>query len=146
MSNAITTYPITFSCGSSVATLSELVEIKDFPDLGGAPEMLEKTTMKDHAQTYKKGIQSMSALEFTANYNLDDYRKVMESANTHQLYCLEFGEDGIDGKFYWWGEHTAWIVGAGVNAIVDMRISCAPSTPVEEGTAPDDPYSESIGS
>lgn len=139
MSDAVTTYPVTLKCGADTLTLEELVEIKEFPDLGGEPEMLPKTTMKDKTDTYKMGIQSLSALEFLANYNKTDYTSVMAKANTHQLYCLELGTDGADGKFFWWGEHTAWPVGTGVKSIIDMRIACAPSTDVQEGTAPDDP-------
>lgn len=139
MSDAVTTYPVTFKCGADELTLAELVEIKEFPDLGGAPEMLEKTTMKDSMQTYKMGIQSLPALEFVANHNKADYDAVKAKANIHQLYCLEFGVDGAEGKFFWWGEHTAWLAGTGTGSLVDMRISCAPSTAVVEGTAPADP-------
>lgn len=139
MSDAIKTYPVTLKCGADASTLAELVEIKEFPDLGGAPDMLEKTTMKDSMQTYVMGIQSLSALEFVANYNKADYDAVKAKANTHQLYCLEFGTAGADGQFFWWGEHTAWPVGTGTNSIVDMRIACAPSTAVAEGVVPEDP-------
>ena len=54
--------------GSSGDTYEKLVDIKDFPDLAGAPEMLETTTLSDPMQTYIPGIQS-DALEFTANYS-----------------------------------------------------------------------------
>lgn len=139
MSDAVTTYPVTLKCGSSQATLAELAEIKDFSDLGGAPEMLDKSTMKDKTKTFKKGIQSASAIDFTVNYNLPDYQKVKAAADTHQLYCLEFGEGGVDGVHYWWGEHSAWLAGGAVNAIVDIKISCAPATEVLEGVVPEDP-------
>lgn len=56
-------------------TWSKLVDIKDFPDLGGAPEMLETTTLSDGAQTYIPGIQSQDALEFTANYHYYGYSR-----------------------------------------------------------------------
>jgi len=139
MSDAVITYPITLKYGANQSTLKELVEIKNFPDLGGAPEMLEKTTTKDKTKTYKMGIQSLSALEFTANYYLPDYQKVKAAAGTHQLYCLEIGESGADGIFYWWGEHEAWPVGTGTNAIIDMKINCAPASEIAEGIVPADP-------
>ena len=46
----------------------KLIDIKEFPDLGGDPEMLETTTLSDNMQTYIAGIQSLDALSFTANY------------------------------------------------------------------------------
>ena len=35
---------------------SKLIDIKDFPDLGGSPEMLETTTLSDNMQTNIPGI------------------------------------------------------------------------------------------
>ena len=34
---------------------SKLIDIKEFPDLGGEPEMLETTTLSDNMQTYIAG-------------------------------------------------------------------------------------------
>lgn len=51
-------------------TYEKLVDIKDFPDLGGAPEMLDITTLSDPMSTFIPGIQSLDALEFTTNYDL----------------------------------------------------------------------------
>ena len=52
---------------------SKLIDIKEFPDLGGEPEMLETTTLSDNMQTYIAGIQSLDGLSFTANYTLTDF-------------------------------------------------------------------------
>ena len=59
---------------ASGGTYTKLVDIKEFPDLGGDPEMLETTTLSDKMQTYIAGIQSMDGLSFTANYTLTDYK------------------------------------------------------------------------
>ena len=53
---------------------SKLIDIKEFPDLGGEPEMLETTTLSDNMQTYIAGIQSLDGLSFTANYTLADFQ------------------------------------------------------------------------
>ena len=71
---AISTYKI-FLMMKKDASYEKLIDIKDFPDLGGAPEMLETTTLSDKMQTYIPGIQSLDALEFTANYTKDDFEK-----------------------------------------------------------------------
>jgi hypothetical protein len=125
---AISTQGVTLKWGASSAALTKVIDIKDFPDLGGAPELLETTTLSDAAQTYINGIQSMSAMEFTANYTKAAYEDVLEDANTPMYYSLEFGEAGAEGKFKWQGEHAVWVVGAGVNAVTEMKISIAPST------------------
>lgn len=127
---AISTYLITLKQGASAAALTKLCEIKDFPSLGGAPELLETTTLNDAAQTYINGIQSMSAMEFSANYTKADYTTIKATEKTPGFYALEFGEGGADGIFEWEGEHAVWVDGAGVNAVVPMKISIAPSTVV----------------
>lgn len=125
---AISTYGVTLKWGISAETLTKAIDVKDFPDLGGAPELLETTTLSDAAQTYINGIQSMSAMEFTANYTKSDYEAVLADANKKLYYALEFGTAGSEGIFEWQGEHDVWVVGAGVNAVTEMKISIAPST------------------
>ena len=51
------------------STYEKLCDIKDFPDLGGEPEMLETTTLSDPVQTFIMGIQSSDSMAFTMNYN-----------------------------------------------------------------------------
>lgn len=125
---AISTYGVTLKWGTDALTMTKEIDIKDFPDLGGAPELLETTTLSDAAQTYINGIQSLSAMEFTANYTKADYEAVLADANKKLYYALEFGASGSEGIFEWQGEHAAWVVGAGVNAVTEMKISIAPST------------------
>lgn len=68
---AISTYKIfLMQSADGKSTWEKLIDIKDFPDLGGTPEMLETTTLSDSMQTYIPGIQSLDALEFTSNYTL----------------------------------------------------------------------------
>ena len=125
---AITTYGMTLKWGTDPKSLTKKVDIKDFPDLGGAPELRETTTLSDPAQTFILGIQSMDSMEFTANYTKSDYQAVLADANKKLYYALEFGIDGSEGVFEWQGEHTVWVTGAGVNDVVEMKIGIAPST------------------
>ena len=62
---AISTYGVTLKWGASASAVTKEVDIKDFPDLGGAPEMLETTTLSDAIQTYILGIQSNSSMELS---------------------------------------------------------------------------------
>ena len=133
---AISTQGVTLKWGTSAASLTKVVDIKDFPDLGGAPEMLETTTLSDNIQTYIMGIQGSDMMEFTCNYTKADFENVMRDANKDLYYALEFGSNGSEGIFEWQGQHTAWVVGAGVNAVTEFKIGIAPSTKPKLKTTP----------
>ncbi len=139
---AISTYKI-FLMKKSGETWSKLIDIKDFPDLGGSPELLETTTLSDSMQTYIPGIQSLDALEFTANYNLADYTALKAMEGTETDFAVWFGgtesggtltPTGSDGKFEFTGSLSVFASGGGVNEVVDMTITIAPSTPITMGS------------
>ena len=72
---AISTYKVfLMKKGDTGDTWSKLVDIKEFPDLGGEPEMLETTTLSDNMQTYIAGIQSLDGLSFSANYDMTTFK------------------------------------------------------------------------
>ena len=136
---AISTYKIFLMMKSEGSTYQKLVDIKDFPDLGGAPEMLETTTLSDKMQTYIPGIQSLDALEFTANYTKTDFTTLKALEGQEKEFAVWFGAsdsgatltpDGSDGKFEFKGQLSVFPVGGGVNEVVDMTITIAPSTPI----------------
>lgn len=119
----------------------KLIDIKSFPDLGGAPEMLETTTLSDNMQTYIAGIQSLDSLKFEANYTLADYDKLKELFGKTEKYAVWFGgtgdgssltPTGDDGKYKFDGQLSAYAVGGGVNEVVNMNVTIAPSTPIEQ--------------
>lgn len=122
---AISTQGVTLKWGTSAAALTKTVDIKDFPDLGGAPEVLETTTLSDEIQTYIMGIQGSDMMEFTCNYTKANFQAVMDDADKDLYYALDFG---TEGTFAWQGQHSAWVVGAGVNAVTEFKIGIAPST------------------
>lgn len=140
---AISTYKI-FLMQKVSDAYQKLIDIKDFPDLGGAPEMLETTTLSDKMQTYIPGIQSLDALEFTANYTKDDFMKLKALEGVEHDYAVWFGgteeagvltPTGTDGKFEFKGQLSAFPVGGGVNEVVDMTVTIAPSTPINMAEA-----------
>jgi len=133
---AISTYKV-FLMKKTGNSYEKLVDIKDFPDLGGAPEMLETTTLSDGAQTYIPGIQSQEALEFTANYTKADFDTLKALEGQDVDFAVWLGgtvaagvatPTGSDGKFEFKGQLSVFVVGGGVNEVVDMTISIAPST------------------
>lgn len=129
---AISTYGISLMFKETAeSTYAKLIDIKDFPDLGGAPEMLETTTLSDNMQTYIPGIQTLDALEFNANYSLADFKKIKNMEGKDYEFAVWFGADGVDGKFKFTGRISAFPTGGGVNEVVGLTISIAPSTPIE---------------
>lgn len=133
---AISTYKI-FLMKKGTTAFEKLIDIKEFPDLGGAPEMLETTTLSDKMQTYIPGIQSLDSLEFTANYTLADYKKLKALEGEDAEYAVWFGgtesgetvtPTGSDGKFKFNGSLSVYAGGGGTNEVVDMTITIAPSS------------------
>lgn len=116
----------------------KLIDIKEFPDLGGAPERLQTTTLSDKAHTYIAGIQDTEDLTFTANYTLTDFQAVNEYYDgTEYDWAVWLGgtesgatltPDGTDGKFEFKGMLSCYVNGGGVNEVVDMTITLTPST------------------
>ena len=136
---AISTYKIFLMSSTDGSTYTKLIDIKSFPDLGGAPEMLETTTLSDAMQTYIPGIQSLDALEFEANYTKEDFAKLKALEGKAQQYAVWFGgtgegetltPTGSDGKFKFKGYLSVYPVGSGANEVVNMNINIAPSTPI----------------
>jgi hypothetical protein len=128
---AISTYGITLMHKATGGTYEKLIDIKDFPDLGGAPEMLETTSLSDSMQTYIEGIQSSDALEFTANYTKEDYTKCNALKGKKEGYAVYFGEEGVEGIFEFDGYLSARVNGGGVNEVVGMTISIAPASEIK---------------
>ncbi len=138
---AISTYKV-FLMKKGDTAYEKLVDIKDFPDLGGSPEMLETTTLSDKMQTYIPGIQSLDALEFNANYTKEDYTKLKALEDQELDLSVWFGgtetkgtltPNGSDGKFNFKGYVSVFVVGGGTNEVVGMTVAVAPSTSITVG-------------
>lgn len=138
---AISTYKVFLMHKASDAdAYAKLIDIKEFPDLGGEPEMLETTTLSDKMQTYIAGIQSLEGLSFTANYDKADFASLKALEGKQEQFAVWFGgteaggvvtPDGSNGKFSFKGELSVYPVGGGVNEVVDMNITIAPSTVID---------------
>lgn len=137
---AISTYKVFLMKKDTQGTYEKVVDIKDFPDLGGTPEMLDTTTLSDRMKTSIPGIQSLDALEFTANYTKEDFKKVYALRDKEEEYAVWIGgtekpgsvtPTGEDGKYEFKGKLDVYVKGGGVNEVVDMVITIGASTPVD---------------
>lgn len=121
----INTYNTKLAMGSTQYGLAKRVAIKNFPDIGNAPDLLETTTLEDAMQTFILGITKNSAMEFTVNFTKAEYVAVAADAGTNMYYALSFGDNSV---FRWQGQHSIHMTGKGVNEVVEAVIIIAPST------------------
>ena len=134
----ISTYK-TFLMTKETNTWKKVIDIKEFPDLGGTPEMIEITTLSDKVQRNIPGVQSLDALEFTANYTLTEYKALKALEGTEKEFAVWFGgiengdtvtPNGSDGKFKFKGQLSVYTNGGGTNEVVEMTISIAASSAI----------------
>ena len=134
------TYLMKKGSGTS-ATYTKLVDIKEFPDLGKAPDTIDVTTLSDPQKVYLPDIFDPGQLEFNANYDAADYTTLKALEGTELDLAIWFGAtesngvytpDGSAGKFEFKGYITVWVKGAGVSAAVDMGIAITPTTTIKK--------------
>ena len=113
---ALNTYGVSLKWGESADSVAKVVDIKDFPDMIGDPEMLETTTLSDAQVTNIPGIKSSEMLTFTCNYTKADFTAVNADAEKPLYYTLEFSDGS---KFAWQGQHTCGLPGKGVNEVIE---------------------------
>ena len=128
-----------YKATTDATAYTKLIDIKNFPDLGGSPERLESTTLSDPMQTFVEGIQQLDELQFNANYD----KTVMTTLNGlkgQELdYAVWFGAttsnnvvtpSGTDGKFSFKGTLSAFASGKGVNEVREISITISNTTPI----------------
>ena len=138
---AISTYK-SFLMHKKASNYEKLIDIKSFPDLGGAPELLETTSLSDGVTTHIMGLLTLDALEFECNYTLADYTKLKAMEGTETDFAVWLGgtvangvatPTGSDGKFEFKGQLSVYVNGGGVNEVVNMTVSIVASTPITLG-------------
>lgn len=119
----------------------KLVDITDYPDLGGEPEMLDATTLSDKMRVYVPGIQETEGMNFNANYEPDSYKALKALEGKEESYAVWLGgtetngvatPTGSEGKFSFDGILSVYVKGAGVNEVRGMGITIAPTTVIKD--------------
>lgn len=129
---ALSTIGVALKWGESAEAVEKVIDIKDFPDLIGEPEMLETTVLNSDVQTFIPGVKSLSNLTFTYNFTKEDFAKVEADAGKELHYVLEFSDGS---KFTWTGQHTSGLPGKGVNEVIEATVNIAASSAVTFATA-----------
>lgn len=132
MAKAYSSYQ-TFLMTKTGATWTKLIDIRDFPDVHGDPNMLDTTTLSDGEESQTPGIKKASDKKFRALYTEDDYvaLKNLEDSGTALDVAIWFGAsevgvpDGNQGKFEGKGLLTVKVLGKGVDEVREMELSFA---------------------
>lgn len=134
-----------YKASAEASEYTKLVDIKDYPDLGGSPERIQSTTLSNKQHTYELGVQDIGEMQVTANYEAADYDKVkaLDDNEDHEFAFWFGGEEsddgtitptGADGKFEFTGKLGVYVAGGGVNEIRNMIISLSNSTDIVKAT------------
>ena len=124
---AISSFGVTLKWGTSAEAATKVVDIKDFPDLIGDPNLLETTTLSDAQVTNIPGIKGSDLLTFTCNYTSADFQAVKATEGKPHHYVLEFSDGSA---FTWQGQHTCGLPGKGVDEVVEFTVNVVPSSAV----------------
>ena len=125
---AISSYNVQLKWGESESAVAKVIDIKDFPDLIGEPNLLETTTLSDSQQTFINGIRTADLMSFTFNYTKEDFQKCKTDEGKALFYELAFSDGST---FSWQGQHTVGLPGKGVDEVLEATLNIAPSSPVE---------------
>lgn len=130
---AVSTFKARLMHGTGATpTWEMLIPITSFPQIGGAPEQIEVTTMEDSMQTFIQGIQTAEAMEFGTWYESEAYDQLKALDGKREKYAIWFGNegDGSAGKFQFEGQLSVYINEGEVNAAIGMTVSITPNTPI----------------
>ena len=134
-SELYSTYKTYLMVGSgSPTSYSKLLDIKSYPDIGGAPDLIDMTTLSNKSKIGVPGIQNNDAMTFEANYNPTVYTSVKAYANGQAYpFAVYFGAsgdtpDGSDGKFTFNAMLDIYVTGGGVNEGRGMTVTLTPTS------------------
>lgn len=131
----------TFLMIKKESTYEKLIDIINYPDMGGEPEQIDITSLTDHMRRSIPGIQEVEALNFESNYTPENYAKLKALEGNETEFAVWFGRDaqktpdGHDGKFTFSGKIVSYPVGGAVNEARKINSIIMPSTEIELVTA-----------
>lgn len=109
-------------------TYTELIGLKEVPEMGNEPEKVENTCLTDTVKKYEYGIGDPGDLEFKFKYDNSSasspYRILREFADNKT--AVEFEEVFPDGtKFEWTAQVNVKLSGGGVNGVLEFTLKMA---------------------
>lgn len=132
-----------YSATGAAGSYHKLLPIKDFSDLGGDPEKIDRTTFDNHTTVYERGIQTLDPFEFTGNFDPTKYQELHnmeqnpDGSAKEWYFGVWFGgtgegetltPTGDNGKYEFKGQISTKIVGASVNSLIEVKVTITPVT------------------
>lgn len=114
--------------GGTGATYTDLPGLKEIPEMGMDPELVENTCLTDSLKQYEMGIGDAGDMQYVFKYVNDSADSPYRVMLGHQASktVLDFCETLFDGTTY---EYTAQVSvkrgGGGVNGVIDWTLGVA---------------------
>ena len=132
---ALSTINTVLKVGATGAAVKRVCAIKSYPDLGGDPEKITVTDLEDTDEASVPGVHSADDMQFTANYTKESYEAVFADCGKQQIFELDFGADGADGKFSWSGQMSVKVNGGEVNGAREMTLTIVRDSAIKNSDA-----------
>ena len=119
---------------TEAGSFTEISNLQEFPDLGGAAEKVDVTTLADGNYKYNNGIKDFGDLQFTFLYDNSDstsnYRvcRTIEESEEVVYWEVEFPDGTL---FDFEGQASTAITGAGVNAALQFTLTITLNSDIE---------------
>lgn len=116
-------------------TYTKIAGLQSFPDIGGAPDQIDITTLDDAMMHYMNGLKDAGSMEFTFLFDKEN-----KSTSNYQVLCgLEDAGTAVSWevklpsgtKFHWDGEVAVTLSGAGVNEALHFTANIGIATDIE---------------
>lgn len=110
------------------ASFTDLVGLKEVPEMGNEPEKVDNTCLSDKVKQYEYGIGDPGELEFKFKYentSVDSPYRVMRTADAAKE-VLSFEETFPDGTTFAWDAQVSVKLGSGtVNGVMEWTLKMA---------------------
>lgn len=125
--------------GSGTLSYTKIVDINSAPQMGGAPESIDMTSLSNAMKVSIPGIQQTDDLTFEANYNPTVFNTIKTTYCDGKVHhwALYLGAtsagvpDGSAGIFTWDGIASIYYNATGVNEGRKMSITINPTTDID---------------
>lgn len=141
------TYLQIYDYSSGSDKFIKMIDIKDFPDLGGSPNTIDATSLSDNMQVNVLGIQQVDTLSFTANLTWTEFTRLKTLSDGHRdaifnfrivfansayaAATMETNTDITGGhQAYWKGQFTIYQNGGGVDEVLGCTITTSNTTEI----------------
>lgn len=128
MALPISSYLTTLKWGTSAMAVTKVVDITDFSDLSGAPNMIDTTNLSNARQTQIPGTLAGDNITFTVGYTAEDYAACQKDENKDLYFSLVF-QDG--SGFNWQGQYRLSVPGRGVDEAIQFILNVSVSSDME---------------